>query len=388
MAFAWENRPLHAQHAEEDGDAIFWGVCSDDEDGVESSPGDDFVSYMLQLMYETVVSAKVFCVIMYLAGKAGISEAAPFGLAPGSPKGHYSRKVKRKLGWLTTQDFMYVNVVGQGKHDIERSEYLVPFLPAHEQVAQDRDGLDASKIILEQKKTSNDLPPCYWNHPVVQNAAPDETVLPIAVYLDGLPYSQTDSVIGFWVVNLLDGARYLCGLLRKRLMCMCGCRGWCTFFCYFCYLNWCLRALARGEYPLERFDGPWHASSDKSRSEKGGQSLGCKFACLYLKGDWAEFAISLGLPTWHDSLRPCFNCNCSHENMFEIISGATIENLTWLINGSDDYFNACDRCEIVVQLLCPDNIRLLLSALRYDKWKTGSKGRALVRDIEAAVCLD
>lgn len=152
MAFAWENRPLHAQHAEEDGDAIFWGVCSDDEDGVESSPGDDFVSYMLQLMYETVVSAKVFCVIMYLAGKAGISEAAPFGLAPGSPKGHYSRKVKRKLGWLTTQDFMYVNVVGQGKHDIERSEYLVPFLPAHEQVAQDRDGLDASKIILEQKK--------------------------------------------------------------------------------------------------------------------------------------------------------------------------------------------------------------------------------------------
>jgi hypothetical protein len=110
---------------------------------------------------------------------------------------------------------------------------------------------------LQQAITNKSLPQRYYEHPVVlQN--PSKLVLPMAIFIDGLPYSLTDSVIGFWLVNLSTGARYFFAALRKRHVCSCGCRGWCTYYVIFRFILWSINAMATGIFPSCRHDGsPW-----------------------------------------------------------------------------------------------------------------------------------
>eukprot|EP00959_Pyramimonas_sp_CCMP1952_P094398 1974865-Pyramimonas_sp.AAC.1 len=44
---------------------------------------------------------------------------------------------------------------------------------------------------LEEAISDGALPPCYHEHPVVENS--DCPVLPIALYMDAVPYSLVDS---------------------------------------------------------------------------------------------------------------------------------------------------------------------------------------------------
>ena len=378
----WENRPLDGQ-GEANDEYCFFGECSDPENAedidTEGGPGREFVSYMLKLMYQNSISATLFCIIMYLAFKAGISECEPYGLKPGSPSGHYMRKVKRMAGWAKSEEFLYVDVVGQGKHDIERTQMSTATLPAHEQMTEDIEGINASKALLAQRKQqAGGLPQCYYDHPVVRSAAPGEVVLPIATYLDGVPYSLTDAVLGFWVINLLDSRRYLCMILRKRNMCDCGCKGWCTLYFYFTMFRWYLQALARGEHPDKGPFGPWESSG--ARAMRAGVSFGFKAACLYFKGDWMELAGSVGFPSWADGLRPCFDCNSHSHKMYDPQSSMDV--LSWLINADRDYYDACDRCEKLVVVRNAGDAANIVSRLRHDRRKQGSRGRALVADLQ------
>ena len=384
-AHPWENRTL--DEADEDrwhyGD--YWGECSDSDtenQNAELSAGMEFVSYLLKLLFQSVLSAHVFCIIMFLAGKAGIREAVEWGLPPGKSTGNYAKKVRTKLGWSGSgkKKFLFMQVPSQGKHAIERNITTVAVIPGHEQLVEDVEGIEASKSILAEKKRASDLPLCYTEHPIVQGAQPGELVIPIGVYLDGVPYSQTDSVIGMWLINLLDQRRYLMALVRKRNLCMCGCRGWCSFYGFFCMIHWVLQALARGQFPDDRFDGAWQPS-DVVRSEKSGRPFNFKCACLYVKGDWSELGVTLGFPTWKDALRPCFCCNASHDTLYSTL-GMSIDRLTWLVNQDDDYFESCSRCEVVVTLTGRGALLAVLAKLRYDKRKSGSHGRALVQSIQ------
>ena len=267
----------------------------------------------------------------------------------------------------------------QGKHDIERSTNFVPILPAHEQMEEDRDGLEASKLLLEQRKEKEGgLPPCYYDHPVVEAADPGEVVLPIATYIDAVPYSHTDGVIGWWVINLLDSRHYLCMVSRKRNMCQCGCKGWCTLYTYFRMFAWFLRALASGVHPGESVLGPFE-DNDKIRIQNSGKPLGFKAACLYFKGDWAELGTTAGFPSWMDGFRPCFGCNAPLENLHDPQS--SMHALTWLVNSEQDYFSACSRCEKIVTLRNKQDVDAIVSILRYDRRKHGVHGRALVAGI-------
>jgi hypothetical protein len=59
-----------------------------------------------------------------------------------------------------------------------------------------------------------------------------------------------------------------------------------------------------------------------------------------------------------------------------------MERLGWMINEDDDYFAACDRCEINVRILQNQDLERIENFLRYDKRDHGgSKGRALTRDL-------
>ena len=105
-----------------------------------------------------------------------------------------------------------------------------------------------------------------------------------------------DGVLGIWLVNFLTGERFLLVVLRKKLWCTCGCRGWCTLFPIFAFIIWSLRAMAAKLHPTERHDfEPWN-ELDGERSARAGQPLGARWCCLWLAGDWCEYAHTLGFP--------------------------------------------------------------------------------------------
>lgn len=165
--------------------------------------------------------------LMWLAGRAGISEARAYRLKPGSSSGHFSLKVKKVLGWKDRKWLYELHNPGHGKRDLERTIQIVPTIPAHESIGRDLTELEADIELLKGRLgREGGLPPRYYRHPVVQGARDGELVWPIAIYLDGVPYSHTDGVIGWWLINLITRKRYGYAVRRKRIICQCGRRGW------------------------------------------------------------------------------------------------------------------------------------------------------------------
>ena len=82
----------------------------------------------------------------------------------------------------------------------------LPVLVPHELV--DRDASPALRTQLREAIDHGELPPAYVHHPVVvAHGSMDDPVLPLPIYLDGVPYSVNDSVVGIWIVNNISGDR-------------------------------------------------------------------------------------------------------------------------------------------------------------------------------------
>eukprot|EP00969_Alexandrium_andersonii_P108905 4804685-Alexandrium_andersonii.AAC.1 len=60
---------------------------------------------------------------------------------------------------------------------------------------------------------------CIRDSPFVTSST--STVVPVALYMDGVKYSNVDSVTGIWTGFPTTGARRLCGLVRKKICCKC-----------------------------------------------------------------------------------------------------------------------------------------------------------------------
>ena len=365
------------------GDEV-WGECSGDEvhgEG-ETTPGSELVRFVLRLFFACTLSAQQACVLFWLAFQCGIEEAKPYGLKPGSPSGHYSRKLKTALGITrNTTDLYHLEIPGHSKHDLQRTRHVVPCLPMHEQVAADLEDDVGMRAQLAERVRSRDLPPIYWDHPIVR-AAGASPVAPLALYIDAVPYSHTDSVLGFWMSNLVSGRRFLFTVLRKKNICKCGCRGWCSFYPVFRCIRWSLEALARAEWPQARHDGADWQHPDRMRAAKAGTPIRMRACCLYVKGDWAEYSSTLGFPTWADSLRPCYVCSGFGSDLY-VATGNTKESVRWRTNQIDEYDAACTRCELRVLVRTVADRDLIVARLRYDKRSSGAHGRALCADIPA-----
>eukprot|EP00969_Alexandrium_andersonii_P139449 6169053-Alexandrium_andersonii.AAC.1 len=152
------------------------------------------------------------------------------------------------------------------------------------------------------------MAPAYEQHPAVTEAPPGVPVLPLAVYVDGVPFLKKESLIGVYLHNMTSGRRHLVTALRKSYMCKCGCKGWCTLFPVFQFMNWSLRACRAGVHPAAKWNGESWASSDGFRSWSAGQPLSARSALVHIKGDWAEYAHTLGFPTWSSVRYPCPFC--------------------------------------------------------------------------------
>jgi hypothetical protein len=246
--------------------------------------------------------------------------------------------------------------------------------PPHE--ALHKEFVDSPELVAKARAAA--APASYAEHPVDRRAGGRS--VPLAFYLDGAQYTKTGAcVLVFAVQNLISGARHLCCAVDKRNLCRCGCRGWCSLRPILQMFAWSFRALATGTFPSAREDGsPW-PDAEESRASIGGQPLACGVCAVQqVRGDWAEFAHSLGFPSWRHKRYPCLWCACERESMF---SWGQLEedDSPWQLNTHADYEAACRRCEITVVVGTEAERAEIAGALFWDTRKYGSRGRALKR---------
>jgi len=367
--------PPSARHSWEDCERQDRPSDSDSDSDAEPSPSEDFVQYLVGLLMGRFINARHFCTIMWLACKAGIQAAEPFALKPTSPSGHFQRHCNKKLGIYQQRGKLYqLQAPGIDPNEIGRTTVTINVIPLHEAVNEYLETETSSMLKLEEAAAANELPPSYYSNPVVQEFGSGR-VWPLALFVDGVAYSKADTVIGWWVVHIVTGFRQLIAVTRKAQLCECGCRGRCTLYAVFSWLAWGLEALCDGCFPARRHDGECWKEGDRSRADSAGKLLRARCCVVWLKGDWAEYQSTFGLPSWRDSMRPCFGCNCSPDRMHEWL-GSNSEALVWRSNHDDDYFTACSRCEIDI-VVDAHHHGEILRRLQYDRRQAGSRGRAL-----------
>ena len=291
---------------------------------------------------------------------------------PDSGSGNFNRKLNVALGDVEASDDIYiVELPSYNKKSILRDKHRFATLPAHEEFAKHVEDRRWGAELIEYRGRACRA---YIEHPIVRKAEAEgsELPLPISIYLDGVPYSHVDSVIGFWLIFMLTGARVCIGVLRKKLMCKCGCRGWCTLYPIFRWLAWSLKSIALGLFP-ELDDLAQKFTEESSRWVMRGRKMARRGACLYIKGDWSEYANTLGFPAWNDIFRSCFECQACLD--LYIAWGNTAEKLRWTENEDGDYFTACASCEIVIELTARAMKLIIKAGLHYDKKK--GRGRCL-----------
>ena len=67
---------------------------------------------------------------------------------------------------------------------------------------------------------------------------------------------------------------------------------------------------------MTRHDWESWGGLDLERMAVAGLTLGFRCDLIYIKGDWAEYAGTFGLPQWTDKFRPCYKCNASVEDLY------------------------------------------------------------------------
>ena len=139
-----------------------------------------------------------------------------YGKAPGGHSSSYSKFLNRVLGLRDIRKRLYnIKTVGHPKNQIEREEFELPFKPIHEVTKQSIDSDSTIRTKLRDAVAAKELPDLYYDNPVVQ-ASGAEDVFPVALFLDGVPYSNLDTVVGVWFTCMITQARHLVGVVRKK----------------------------------------------------------------------------------------------------------------------------------------------------------------------------
>ena len=240
-----------------------------------------FLDYMLDLADESKISAKDVCVLCWYESKAGMSDdVRRIGFRLDAPSGHYQRHLDSVLDIAERQSQFYkLHVVCTRKQDDSRSTFDMCVVPGHEVFHAEVEGDAGLSERLCHAKTTNGLPKHYHEHPVVK-LNPNEDVFPVALNMDAVPYSLTDSVVGIWLVNLSSG----------NASCVNTVVGVVHVLHRFCVCEVVLRCLADGVFPSTRHDGaPLLPDSDSERAQFAGIRVKNRAACTQIRGDWAEF---------------------------------------------------------------------------------------------------
>eukprot|EP00971_Amphidinium_carterae_P345604 6486650-Amphidinium_carterae.1 len=210
-----------------------------------------------------------------------------------------------------------------GRAQNARTLHELTVMVPHELLAKELDTYDVMESVRRFEETA---PPSYWCHPIKQEALPEEVTIPVAIFVDAVEYSRSDSLVGISMTNLLTGRKFIIGTIRKKFMCgeacNCFCSNWCSLFCVYDFLRWSLEAMASGHFPVARHslhlvetEGGW-SKGDEGRAGLAGKPLGFKALCLQLRGDLAEYCHGFGFTSWASQSTPCIFCNVCKSELY------------------------------------------------------------------------
>ncbi len=245
----------------------------------KSDPADKLIDFCVDLYLVRNLTARELCIIMHWCSEAGIQKTKPLAFRPDAPSGHYQRHLEIALPFLEAEkDSLYEFDLPSYDRDTDKlAKHTFSMIPFQETIEKTFAESPSMKLQLAEAVAAKELPPSYFDNPVVLSG--EDKPLPVSLFIDAVPYSQTDSVIGFWIVNAITKVGHLIGALRKHMACGCGCRGWDSFYVVFVFILWCFRSLALGIFPTSRHDGkPWQ-TSDSKRTQLAGKPMSVR-ACL------------------------------------------------------------------------------------------------------------
>ena len=306
--------------------------------------------YMSEYLLEKYNSGKWYatdvCKLAYFGKMGGMGGGvAALAKRPGLPTSHYNRHLKKLLGFETGSDVLdSLPLPSSDSGDGSRIEYRQPVIHPHEhlnlEMADDGEEL---KEKLAAARRDDLLPPVHTNHPIVLKHGTD--VQPVVLYLDGVPTTKKDGVLGVWLYFHFSRKRHCCTIIKKSRMCKCGCRGWCTLFVVFAWLNWSFLLMADGEHPSRTWDNC--VFEDLLRLGLIGVPLLFKACLVAIKGDWKEVAETFQFSNWMTKLAPCYGCWCTTNNYLQD-EGFSSDNTIWPDFTMQDYEEACTSCEVLV----------------------------------------
>jgi hypothetical protein len=148
-----------------------------------------------------------------------------------------------------------------------------------------RDSEGALDAKLERAIATKDLPPTYFEDEVVRSG---RKVHPYSIYMDKVPFTRTDSILGIVGQHLLSDTRHLIFSIRNTEICGCGCKGLCTLQPLFEALAWDVEAMRKGRRQRRRHDGQEFGVGEEYLSGSAGLDLGFASCCFTLKADWSE----------------------------------------------------------------------------------------------------
>jgi hypothetical protein len=299
-----------------------------------------------------------------LAGACGSRSA--FAAKPGLQSGRYQQIINSFLKVNEEEPFYNLRVPGfdvaQGERCLRTLETRPPHEVCEAEVAETPDLLGR----VQEGARNQEWSEAYARHPAVVSAPEGEAVLPLALYVDAVPFTKKDGFLAFWLYNLISWKRHLLVVLRKSETCSCGCRKWCTLWEIFRCLAWSFGALCQGKSPDRRHDGQEWEPQDYVRIAKSGEPT-VRGALILIKGDWAEFTLTFGFPTWASAQSPCMFCTCTRETMYTI-DGLTVGTFPHGLKTDEAYGAACQKCERWITISREEH-KQIVESLAYDKRK-------------------
>jgi hypothetical protein len=343
--------------------------------------GTSLLKHLLGLYAVCKLNAKDFTIACHYAALAHVpgGDFALYALSPDqSSSGNYQKHLDKVLPG--SGPLYYVDVPctirGRGGQQLQS----LPMMPMHEAFAKE---IKVSPELLDIK--NGDWAPCYESNPIVVQAQRDGLMkpIPIALYLDAVRFTaqsagRTDSMLGFWAHSLQSNQRHLLTCIRTRDFCRCGCRGWCSVYPILLSLSWSAHAMVSGQRPLLKHDGSCFDAGDEfgNIAIEHGSSLNYRAVILYIKGDWAEVAHSLGLAGVTSKHCPCQFCYASKENLHTRYRSVSPLHWPWDSRPENGYELECRGRELQITIRTEIERQLVLQHLHFVK-KRGH-GRTIV----------
>ena len=158
--------------------------------------GRELCDLLIYLRLAGRIISKMCCVIAWWANRAGaVGPCEALGKHPWAKSHHYQRHFDRQVNFAAqTRKQTILRVPGHAPHFNRRVVHPVSVVPPHEALRDEVAGGWTAMPMLREARHRRTLPPSYWSHSVVEALQP-EPVWPLALYLDGLPFTKK---MGCW----------------------------------------------------------------------------------------------------------------------------------------------------------------------------------------------